>query len=582
MPDKAIPDKQPRRRETKGELSEDRNGATHAAPTPPAAGDPIRAERLARAMAEAQEAVDSGEAGPQRSRGSGVVDPRDYFVEVPKYTFGQLPEVYENFVADACAAWGGDPGAYATMFLPLVCSALHSTVKVNTNPLKPEVLRNPNEHAMPLAKSGENKSGMLKDLTRHLVQWQKAMPKAPPTAKGRARFMPRITLQMASVEGAVRQIVDNRGARLTLTSEEGMGLLRGAGAHRGTGANDAVNHLITTAHDGGMYSHRLVNELVEIDECLATLMLVGVFTDMVGWDGFAKFVSSGAAARFSFGLIAHPTRRDSSKLIKGAEAAMHETLGKVRALRHVEFRMGAACAERWERFVEAKEGKIRDMVEREDTDGLINWCRKYDIRIMSMAVALQAIKFIGDGACTTEHVTTREGNVEVSYVRTTVEITEETLAEAVAFVEGYLLGLQDAFYQLASGVSEFGKELLHFLAYRVTRDEPDNPACRVIERKYLTLKGPASVRGAPEGEREEKGNRYIKALLSHGYIEVFDHPQARNERRVRKDYEERWFKVRDEVFEYFGSEGDGGWLKEVYERSRAIGERLHGPKGATF
>ena len=63
-------------------------------------------------------------------------------------------------------------------------------------------------------------------------------------------------------------------------------------------------------------------------------------------------------------------------------------------------------------------------------------------------------------------------------------------------------------------------------------------------------------------------NRWIQACIDHGYIEVYDHPRARKETKIRRDCEERWYKLRDEVFETFADQSSRDWLRAQFNKSR--------------
>ena len=204
-----------------------------------ASGERIEGDFSAAATPASQRGQRIKDPRPQPKSDLGVIDPRDPFSAVPVYTFGQLPKVFEDYVRDCVASWGGDPGPYACAFLSVGCGVLHSTVKMNTNPDKPDALRNPNDHSLGLGTSGANKSGLLRDLMRRQESWHAAAAKhrqataTATTKRGKGIQGPRVLLQRASVEGALAQIADNKGERLIITTEEAMGLLKGAEAHPG-------------------------------------------------------------------------------------------------------------------------------------------------------------------------------------------------------------------------------------------------------------------------------------------------------------------------------------------------------------
>ena len=518
----------------------------------------------------------------RKSRGGlGVIDPRDPFTDVPPYTLGQLPRIYEDFMVDACAAWGGDLGAYASAFLSVIAGVLHASVKMNTNPDKPSVLRNPNDFSFTMGRTGDNKSGLLRDLTRRQTQWHVDSSRTRTGPKrGKGDMGPCVMLQRASVEGALAQIADNRGERLIVVTEEGMGFFKSAGAHRGSEGGAAVNDFIIASYDGGPYVKRLVGRAWNIPECLGTLTTVGIFEEMAGWESFEQFVHSGAASRITMGLMAHTQPRDSARQIEGAEQRMQALLDKLHALRHVHFRMSSEAAQRWAAFVKNKEaGNVR-MLEEGESEGLVAWSRKYDMRIVSMAVAFQAIEFVLGGGvdCTQTQVDlppTQDNKLGESYQLRTVAISEASLVAAAKFVEGYLFDVQRVFYERAAGVTEFYGELLNFMAYRVTTDDPDDPQCREITRDEITHNGPRRLRGAITPARKEAHNRWVQALLDHGFIDVDrEHPSLRNLKVPRRDCEERRFRVRAEFIEFFQRDKEA--LMKHYEASRMV-EQKHGP-----
>jgi hypothetical protein len=235
------------------------------------------------------------------------------------------------------------------------------------------------------------------------------------------------------------------------------------------------------------------------------------------------------------------------------------------------FVLNAEAAKKWLDWTARREQANLDLVTEKAPVGFINWWRKYDMRVMTCAVILQAYDFIEGGEidCTARDLPRTEGDHEARIMRT-VEISYPNLQRAVRFVGGYLSRMQEFFYRIASGVTEFGDELMNFLAYRITTDRPDEPERRILPRNDLTFRGPACLRGAITDERKTQHCRWIQALLDHGFIEVYEHPHARKLRQARLPNEERWFKVRDEVFKYFSSDADRKWLRMHYENSRVL------------
>jgi Protein of unknown function (DUF3987) len=543
-----------------------------------------REERAAQAEAEQEAALQRGDIPIiGRQRGQGVIDPRDQFAQAPEYTPQHLPAIYEAYVGDCIASWGGDPGAYACSFMAMHCGVLHSSVKMNTNPLKPNNFRNPNDFSLTLGKSGENKSGMFKDLTRHQESWQKAMTRAQSKVTSVRKAQPPMCfLQNASIEGLMMQIADNKGDRLLMGSEEAMSFYDGAALHHKDNSANAMSNAVCQVYDGGMFSKRLVNKAYSIPEALATLIMTTTIDKVANWKSFSAMVDSGLMARHTVGLLAYPQPRDQTKLIEGADVAMGDVLLKMRGLRDVRLVLAPNARQPWLNYTAAREEANVALVTNGAKIGLINWIRKYDMRIMTMASILQLYEYIEGGQMdsvdTEMPLLDGEGDKSDGGTKMmkTISISKANLSRAIDFIEGYLYEMQEFFYTVAAGQTEFGMELLNFISYRVTIDEPDNPAMRIIPREMFTHSGPAVCRGALNDERKELWKRYIQALLDHGYIEVYESPTAKSpERNKRKpENEQPHYKVRDEVFEYFESEESRNWLKAVYTKSRqaATGE----------
>lgn len=514
-------------------------------------------------------------------KGLGVIDPRDQFREAPQYRPEYLPAIFEAYVADCVASWGGDPGPYACSFIAMHAGVLHSSVKMNTNPLKPNNWRNPNDFSLILGKSGESKSGMYKDLTRHQERWQQAMTRAigNKVSKGHP---PACFQQNVSIEGMMMQIHDNQGERLLLASEEAMSFYEGAAIHHKDNSAGAMSNAVCAVYDGGMYSKRLVNKSYSVPEALATLIMTTTFDKISGWRSFDAMVDSGLMARHTVSVIAHPRQRDGSKLVDGAEEAMGDMLLKMRGLRNMRFMLEPDAGERWLQYTAKREQANTDLLLEGASKGFVNWWRKYDMRIMSAATILQMYDYIGGGMIgATETVLpkteadTGKDTGETKLLRT-VGISYANLQRAVRFVEGYLAKMQEHFYKVAAGVTEFGPELMNFISFKVGYDEPDQPERRIIAREDLTHKGPACVRGPVTPDRKEQWKRWIQALLDHGFVEVYHHPRAKSPERnkYKQDNEQPHYKVRDEVFEYFHSDEDRNWLKAHFDKMRAATKPL--------
>ena len=291
---------------------------------------------------------------------------------------------------------------------------------------------------------------------------------------------------------------------------------------------------MTSTYDGGVYSKRLVDRMWDIAECLGTFTMVGVFEEMTGWEGFEAFIRSGAGSRTTVGLMAHHQPRDRTQAIEDAQARMFEMLDKLHALRNVHFRMSPEAAARWFPFTVAKEEKNRAMVEDDESEGLVLWARKYDMRIVAMATVFQAIEFIEGGQkdCIETDLPadpqedSREEKLGPKALRT-VTISEANLVAAARLVEGYLFDVQRVFYERAAGMTEFHKELLNFAAYRIVSDDPLDPERRIVPRSDLTHNGPRRLRGSITDAKKELHRRWVQALLDHGFIEVYEKPGAR-------------------------------------------------------
>lgn len=503
----------------------------------------------------------------RRRRGEGVIDPRDAFAEAPEYPGGKLPVAYENYVNHCIAGWGGDPGPYACAFLAMNCAALHSTVKVQTNPMMPERFRNPNDFNLTLGHSGEKKSGIYKDLTKFQEEWQAAMSRASSKQVGKgSKFRPISFLQNTSVEGMMMQIADNKGDRLLVASEEAMTFYGGVAAHRKEDANTAMVSTICQVYDGGMFTKRLVNKVFDIPEALATVLMTTVFEKITEWKAFPDMVNEGGMARHTVGLVAYPKARDQDALIPGAIEALRLIHVKLRGLRDVNLVLAENAAKQWLDFGDRKEASIVQMEEAEDAKGLVNWCRKYDMRIMSMAAMFQLYDYVDTGMMnhTASSLPLSEedaGKGDAPRILKVVEITRDNLSRAIDFVEGYLYDVQEYFYYVADGATTFGKQLVNFMAYRMAIKDTDRHE-RYLSRGELTNSGPRILKGAHNERMAELKNKWIKALIDHGFIEpVTEVPgvKVRAMARQRRDEEMAWFYIRDEFYEKF--EGSYEWAK---------------------
>jgi len=527
--------------------------------------------------AEAQANIDRGDIPViTRRRGEGVIDPRDQFARAPEFpteASALLPKLFTDFVQDRIAIYGGDPGAYAINFMSMHCAVLHASVKMQNNPLDPDNLRNPNEFALTVGKSGANKSGMFKDLTRCQMNWQKAVGRATASvSSARKQQPPMWYLQNASVEGVMKQIADNKGERLLLAFDEAMGFYDGSGLHHKENSVRAMSDVVTAIYDGGMYSKRLVNSSYSIPEALATLIMTTTLDKLVKWKSFGEMVSSGLMGRHTVAMLANVHPSNEANALPGAEKALHDFLLTMRGMRDFRFILADDAQRPWLDFKRGKEAANEALLSQGATEGLVYWARKYDMRIMTMATILQCYDAIQGGIIKADPVAmpdeVKSHKVAEARVISTIRISKDNLTKAVDFVEGYLMDSQEFFYKRATGITEFSDELMNFIAYRVTSDEPDNPDCRIIARETLTHKGPAKLRGAATDERKQEWNRWIETLLFNGYIEVYEKPGQRPMKRARADCEMPHYKMTDAFYEAFG---DREFWRGIYEESRLIG-----------
>ena len=500
---------------------------------------------------------------PWLNEDDGVTDPREQFGKAPVYTLGEglLPQVFEDFVQDNCASWGGDPAVYAVGFLAMHCAALDASVKVQTNPYKPDIYRNPNDYALILGKTGENKSGAYRDMTKYQAEWQKAISRAHLGKRGARKA---VFMQATSSEALFNQIVDNQGSRLLMGSEEGMSIYEGIASHHRDASASQMSNALCAAYDGGMFLKRLAKDKapIEIPEALATLISVTVIEKIAEWKAFPAMIESGLMARHTVGMIAHPLPREASRRIPHADKAMGDVMLALRGLKDVRFVPDADASTRWLKYVDAREDRTSRAEEVRMSPGWTAWLRKYELRIMSLATIFQAYEFIAGGqrSYDAQEVPSTEEDAskdsKATKVIKTVAITYANLALAVRFFEKFLIPTQQYFYQVAQGVTEFQKELINFLARRVTTDNPSDPEARIISRNKLTYSGPYSIRGKATAVQELQ-RRWCKALLDHGFIEV--HEKEGRPNRFPEDLA-KWYKMRDEVFSHFSSEEDRDWL----------------------
>lgn len=510
----------------------------------------------------------------------GVINPRDAFASAPPYRFGMLPQLYEDYVTDKVANWGGDPAPYMVAFAAMNASVLHASVKVQTNPLEPENFRNPNDFALLVGKTGDNKSGMWRDLTKHQKDWQEAMSRAQASS---VRQQPSVFMQNGSVEGMMMQIANNRGERLCVGAEEAMEFYSGAAAHKGENSVQAMSAAVCTVYDGGIYTKALVKKTVTIPEALATLIMVTVDENIAQWKEFNKLVQTGLLARHSFGVISNPQPRDGTKSVPGAGKRMSEMMIKLRGLKDVRLVLAEKAIPRWMAYVAKREDMNNEMALLRQSPGLVAYCRKYELRIFTLASIFQLYDFIEGGQLefspievpAAEHDDKVSGGMKVVKV---IDISEDNLVAAVRFFEKFLIPSQNHFYKVASGMTEFGPELVTWLSARIINDDPNDPHGRELSRNNLTHRGPAALRGGSNEAMDEKRRRWVKALLDHGFIEPWEHPNQRPGAKFKADDEKPWYKLRSEVFEFFHDDESMAWLRAIDSKARMREDKL-GPDG---
>jgi len=493
----------------------------------------------------------------------GVIDPWNTYGYAPTYRMGTLPKFYEDYLQDNIAEYGGDPAAYACAFISVICGVLHGTIEMQTRPNKKENWRNPNDHSLTLGKSGANKSGMFKDLTKHQTKWQQALLNAAPGVKKRGQQPPMLLLQNGSVEGVLRQMFDNKGERLILANDEAMSFFTGAGAHHNKDGVSLVSDAVCNMYDGVAYYKRLVDERKSytIPKMLGTLIMATVYDNITNWDDFPNLIQKGMFGRMTIGLVSQPIKRDAKLLIPGADKVMGDTLFRLRALRDVRFVLEPEAADVWSDFIDQKEESNAELDASKESQGLVNWCKKYDMRIMSMAVALQACDFVEGSMMNFEPFDipkTREdedkvgsGGDGVARQGKSVSITYENLEKAIDFVEGFLYKTQEYFYGIAEGAAEFDMELKNWVARKVTLEAQSPGENRHYTRNMLTNSGPSSVR-ARNGMTpaiKAKQTAWIRALLDYGFIEVDNDKKAKQP--GRPEDEAANYRIRNEFFQKF-------------------------------
>jgi hypothetical protein len=438
----------------------------------------------------------------------------------------------------------------------------------------------PNEHSLTLGSSGSNKSGMFKDLTKFQLLWQEAIIRASArTGKSRAARPPQILLQNGSVEGVLQQCGDNQGERLIIANDEAMSFYQGTGSHHQGAGTSIMTDLVCKLYDGEPYYKRLVKQTYTIPRALGTMIMATVFNKFSGWEDFSVMISSGAMSRTTVGIISRPIQRGGPR-IKGAEEAMADMMFKLRSLRHCRFALEEAAHKPWSDIIDDCENTIRNLAEDGVYSGLLEWCRKYDTRIISMATALQAIDFVAGNMMNykpyeiprTLEEDSKIGGNEGRQGKL-IHITYENLKRAIDFIK-FLFETQKYFYGIADGISEFGPELWNWAAHKLTHHSPDTPDNNILTRTDLVYRGPTCVRpknGVTDASKA-KADRWVRALLDNGYIEVYDKPGARQMRRYKTEEQEANFKIRDEFFMKFSDETT---MLEFRKHDEAMQRRLN-------
>lgn len=485
---------------------------------------------------------------PQSTTIVDVMDPWISFGDAPAYTFGQLPQVFEDYVKDCLGAWGGDAGSYACGFLAMHCATLDDTVVMQTNPLKPDEWRSPNDNALIFGKTGDNKSGLFRDMTKFQDKWQQAITLAAigdGVSKKARKAYRAVFLQGGSIEGLLDQIEDNQGARMMVASDEIMMFYNGAAAHHRENGPSLFSDTVCVMYDGKSYTKRIRTKQYAIPKALGTVFGCTTADKISQWKSLPHMIESGMLARHTLGVIARPQKRDESQMIEGAEAAMGERLLKLRALKNVRFVLADDAVRRWLTYTEQRTEENNALEVGKIEPGLLAWIRKYDMRIMSLATIFQAYDFIAGGevACEESALPTAGKNDDARILRT-VRISRENMGRAVALVEGFLYEMQEYSYKVIKGQNEFEMELQHFVAKVVTTD------LREISRNELTYAGPLCCRGARTDALLETHRRWCRVLIDYGIIE----PDLRNMRAYKNprdaDGASRYL-IRPEVFEFF-------------------------------
>lgn len=487
-----------------------------------------------------------------------VVDPRDPFANPPQYIPEALPDIFEEWVTTKIAEWGGDRGVYASAFIAMHCSVLSDTVKMQTNP-GVDVWKAPNDFSLILGKTGQNKSGAWKDITQNQRGWQEAMSRSnAKQVRNKRAHVEMSFLQATTIEGMMAQIADNKGGRLVVGSQEMMTFYGSAAAHRKEDAISQMAHTVCAVYDGDSYNKRLVNKTYSIPAALATIIGATTLDSVMKWKGLETLISSGFMARHTIGIMGNNETQDKSKVVPGALDKHAEIMIKMRALTNVNLVLSDEATEKWEAYKVKKEAQIAHMDDTDVNEGLLAWDRKYQMRIMSAASIIQLYEFIEGGQkdCEESVLAMTEADLDKmdaseTKVLRTIRISEESLRRAVKLVMGYLRRAQEHFYGVATGVTEFSKELVGFVAKRLTEDDPADPSSRHILRRELANNGPTRLRWGSIEERRDKACRYIRCLLENGYIEVYEPPNQRKMMKFKQEWEMPHYKMTDAFFQFF-------------------------------
>jgi len=523
----------------------------------------------------------------QRDAALGIdpIDLRNKIAAAPAYKAeGLLPKVFENYVTDCLAQYGGDRGSYAAGFTPQAVGAMHESVKMQENPLAPENWSCPNEFVLLLSASGDDKSGWFKDLMRaqaarqsELIDIFKAMKKAKPRFKGRVAAC---MVTSGTIEGFVRQLEANDSAeRLMGASDEAMGLFRGAAAHHKQGGIDMLAAIVAKMYDGDAYIKPMANETIIVPHMLATLVTATVIERMAEWEELSALIDAGVMARFNVGAInpRNLVKANRDDLKAGARDALFAVLNHIRAMRDVQFVLEPAVHDRWLAYIERRKEKNEAMAKGGATKGLVLWCKKFSKRIMSTAVALQVYEDFANhtrpvmeepiSAKASEGGTNAEQATSAEVQRTlkTFYVSTANLDRAIKLFEGFLYRTQAFFYKLAQGQSEFGMEIRNYVAKMVTN------GITHVSRNGLTYSGPNSIRadnGGITAEVKEKQGRWIAALLDHGVIVV--DPDRLRGKRLANERDAKWFCINPTLHTMY----DEGFRAELAAEHAALRGKL--------